>query len=156
MFKYLAVFFVAMLPILELRGAIPFALGLGVPYIPALLISILGNLVPIPFVYMFGRTFLKWGSKQKYVGFFCKKLLEKGELAGKRIVASTGRGGALVALTLFVGIPLPGTGAWTGVLAASLLNLGPKITATAVGLGVLMAGVIMLVTSGSVFHLVGI
>ena len=156
MLKYLAVFFLSMIPILELRFAVPFAVGLDIPYVPALITCVLGNMVPVPFIYMFGRSFLKWGSKRKYIGSFCKKALDKGEQAGRKIVAATGRGGTLVALMLFVGIPLPGTGAWTGTLAASLLNLGPKSTAASVSLGVIIAGIIMLITSGSVFHFVGL
>lgn len=156
MLKYLAVFFISMIPILELRFAVPFAVGMDLPYIPALITCVIGNMVPVPFVYMFGRKFLKWGSHQRLIGTFCQKVLEKGENAGQKIVAATGRGGTFVALMLFVGIPVPGTGAWTGTLAASLLNLGPKSTALAVSLGVIMAGVIMAVASGGVFHIVGL
>jgi uncharacterized membrane protein len=156
MFKYLVAFFISMIPILELRGAIPFALGMDIPYIPALVICTIGNMVPVPFVYVFGRSFLRWGSQQKYIGGLCKKFLEKGEKAGQKMVAATGKGGTFVALMLFVGIPLPGTGAWTGSLAASLLHLGFKTTVLAVSLGVLMAGVIMAIASGSVFHIVGL
>ena len=71
-------------------------------------------------------------------------------------MAATGRGGTFLALMLFVGIPVPGTGAWTGTLAATMLDLGPKTTAAAVSLGVIMAGIIMAVASGSVFHIVGL
>ena len=156
MLKYLAAFLISMIPVLELRGAIPFAVSMDIPYIPALIICTIGNMLPVPFVYAFGRSFLKWGSHQKYIGNLCKKFLEKGEAAGRRLVAATGRGGSFVALILFVGIPLPGTGAWTGTLAASLLDLGAKTTALAVSLGVLMAGVIMALASGSVFHIVGL
>lgn len=156
MIKYLTVFFISMIPILELRFAVPFAVGIDLPYLPALITCVIGNMIPVPFVYVFGRTFLKWGAKRKFIGTFCRKVLEKGEQAGQKIVAKTGRGGTFVALMLFVGIPVPGTGAWTGALAASLLNLGPKSTAFAVSLGVVMAGIITLVTSGSVFHIVGL
>jgi uncharacterized membrane protein len=145
-----------MIPILELRFAVPVAVGMDLPYLPALITCVLGNMAPVPFVYMFGRSFLKWGSRQTFIGPFCKKVLEKGEHAGRKIVATTGRGGTFVALMLFVGIPVPGTGAWTGTLAASLLDLGPKSTAVAVSLGVMMAGIIMAVASGSVFHIVGL
>ena len=154
--KYLIVFFVSMIPILELRFAVPFAVGMGLPYIPALITCVIGNMIPVPFIYLFGRKFLKWGSRQKWIGTFCTKVLEKGERAGQKIVATTGRGGTFVALMLFVGIPVPGTGAWTGTLAATLLDLGPKTTALAVSLGVVIAGVIMAVASGSVFHIVGL
>jgi len=156
MLKYLAIFFVSMIPILELRFAVPFAVGMDIPYIPALITCVLGNMVPVPFVYLFGRRLLKWGARQKHIGSFCGKMLSKGEAAGRKIVAATGRGGTFVALMLFVGIPVPGTGAWTGTLAASLLDLGPKSTAAAVSLGVIMAGIIMAVASGSVFHIIGL
>lgn len=156
MIKYLAVFFISMIPILELRFAVPFAVGMDLPYLPALITCVIGNMVPVPFIYLFARKFLVWGARQKYIGNLCGKFLEKGEKAGRKIVAATGRGGTFVALMLFVGIPVPGTGAWTGTLAASLLDLGPKTTAAAVSLGVIMAGIIMAVASGSVFHIVGI
>lgn len=154
--KYLIVFFVSMVPILELRFAVPMAVGMGLPYIPALITCVIGNMLPVPFIYLFARKFLKWGAKQKFIGNFCQKVLEKGEKAGQKIVAATGRGGTFVALMLFVGIPVPGTGAWTGTLAATLLDLGPKSTAAAVSLGVIMAGVIMAVASGGVFHIIGL
>ena len=156
MIKYLAVFFISMIPVLELRGAIPIAVGMNLPYLPALITCVIGNMVPVPFIYLFARKFLLWGSRQKHIGNFCNKFLEKGEKAGRKIVAATGRGGTFVALMLFVGIPVPGTGAWTGTLAASLLDLGPKATAAAVSLGVVIAGIIMAVASGSVFHIVGL
>ena len=156
MTKYLIVFFLSMVPILELRFAVPFAVGLDLPYVPALVTCVIGNMIPVPIIYLFARKFLVWGSRQKYIGRFCNKFLEKGTKAGRKIVAATGRGGTFVALMLFVGIPLPGTGAWTGTLAASLLDLGPKTTAAAVSLGVIMAGLIMAIASGSVFHIVGL
>lgn len=156
MIKYLAVFFLSMVPVLELRFAVPVAVGMGLPYIPALITCVIGNMIPVPFIYLFARRFLIWGTRQKYIGNFCKKFLEKGEKAGQKIVAATGRGGTFVALTLFVGIPVPGTGAWTGTLAASLLDLGPKTTAAAVSLGVVIAGIIMAVASGGVFHIIGL
>ena len=156
MIKYLAVFLLSMVPILELRFAVPFAVGMGLPYLPALVTCVIGNMVPVPFIYLFARKFLVWGAKQKYIGKFCSFVLEKGEKAGKKIVAATGRGGTFLALMLFVGIPVPATGAWTGTLAATMLDWGPKTTAAAVSLGVIMAGIIMAVASGSVFHIVGL
>ena len=94
-------------------------------------------------------------SKQKHIGKFCGFFLEKGEKAGRKLTKSTGRFGSFIALMLFVGIPLPGTGAWTGTLAASLLNLGPKTTAGAVTLGVMIAGCIMAFASAGVLHIFG-
>lgn len=154
--KYLIVFFISMVPILELRFAVPFAVGMDLPYLPALVVCIIGNMIPVPFIYLFARKFLLWGSRQKHIGNFCQKFLGKGEKAGRKIVAATGKGGTFMALMLFVGIPIPGTGAWTGTLAASLLDLGPKTTAVSVSLGVIMAGIIMAAASGSVFHIIGL
>ena len=154
--KYLIVFLISMVPIVELRGAMPIAISMDIPFYQALLICVLGNMLPVPFIYLFARKFLKWGSKQRFIGTFCRKVLGKGEKAGHKIVAATGRGGTFLALMLFVGIPIPGTGAWTGTLAATLLDLGPKSTAAAVSLGVIMAGVIMAVASGGVFHIFGL
>ena len=156
MLKYLVVFFISMVPILELRGAIPIALGMDIPYIPAMILCVIGNMLPVPFVYMFGRTILKWGTGQKVIGGFCEKVLEKGEKAGRRIVNATGRGGTFVALMLFVGIPLPGTGAWTGSLGASFLNMGMRSTALSVSLGVIMAGTIMATVSLLGLHIFGL
>ena len=80
--KYLAVFFISMIPILELRGAIPIAVGMGLPYIPALITCIIGNMLPVPIIYLFARKFLVWGADKKYIGKVCRFFLEKGEKAG--------------------------------------------------------------------------
>ena len=154
--KYLAVFLISMVPILELRFAVPFAVGMDLPYLPSLIVCVVGNMIPVPFIYLFARKFLIWGAKQKYIGTFCNKFLEKGEKAGRKIVAATGRGGTFVALMLFVGIPVPGTGAWTGTLAASFLDMGFKSTVVAVSLGVVMAGIIMGTASTGVFSIIGL
>ena len=156
MSKYLTIFFISMIPVLELRFAMPIAVGMDLPYLPALITCVLGNMFPVPFIYLFARKVLVWGSRKKHIHKFCTFFLEKGEKAGQKLVSATGRGGLFVALMLFVGIPIPGTGAWTGTLGASFLNLGPKTTAAAVSLGVIMAGIIMAVASGSVFHVVGL
>ena len=155
MLKYFAVFFISMIPILELRGAIPIAVGMGIDYIPALIICMIGNMVPVPFIYFFARKFLNWGAEKKFIGKICRFFLEKGEKAGQKLVKAAGRGGLFVALMLFVGIPIPGTGAWTGTLGASFLNMGTKSTALAVSLGVLIAGCIMALASAGVFSVIG-
>ena len=156
MTKYLIVFLISMVPILELRFAMPIAVSMDLPYLPALIICVIGNMLPVPFIYFFARKFLIWGSHKKYIHKICSFFLEKGEKAGQKLVAATGRGGLFLALMLFVGIPIPGTGAWTGTLGASFLDLGIKSTALAVSLGVILAGIIMAVASGSVFHIVGL
>ena len=154
--KYLAVFMIAMVPLVELRLAVPFALGMGMDYTTAMILGVLGNMIPVPFVYFFARKFLLWGAKKNYIGAFCRFCLEKGERAGQKLVAKTGRYGLFVALLLFVGIPLPGTGAWTGTLAASFLDMGFKSTVAAVCLGVILAGCIMALASTGVFHMIGL
>ena len=147
--KYLWVFLISMVPIIELRGAIPVAVGMGLPLIPSYIICIIGNMLPVPFIYFFARKVLVWGSDKPVIGKFFTFCLEKGEKGGKKLQAKAGRG-LFVALLLFVGIPLPGTGAWTGTLAASLLAMDFKSSVVAVMCGVLLAGVIMALISNGV------
>lgn len=138
-----------MVPIIELRGAIPVAVGMGLPLIPSYIICIIGNMLPVPFIYFFARKVLVWGSDKPVIGKFFTFCLEKGEKGGKKLQAKAGRG-LFVALLIFVGIPLPGTGAWTGTLAASLLDMDFKSSVVAVMCGVLLAGVIMALISNGV------
>ena len=154
--KYLTIFFVSMVPLIELRGAIPIATGMGIPYWEALAVCVVGNMLPVPIIYFFARKVLIWGADTKYIGKFFTFCLEKGEKAGQKLVQTTGRGGLFVALMLFVGIPIPGTGAWTGTLAASFLNMGIKSTSLAVSLGVILAGIIMGVVSMTGVHVFGL
>ena len=147
MFKhYLSVFFVSMVPLLELRGAIPYSQIFHLPMIPSYIIAIIGNMLPVPIIYLFARKVLVWGADKPVIGRFFTWCLEKGEKGGKKLQAKAGRG-LFVALLLFVGIPIPGTGAWTGTLAASILDMDFKSTIAAVMLGVLLAGIIMMVLS---------
>ena len=155
MIPYLTIFLVSMVPLIELRGAVIMAVGMDMPYIPALVTCVIGNMLPVPFVYFFARKFLIWGAKQRYIGKICTFFLVKGEQAGQKLVAKTGRYGLFLALFLFVGIPLPGTGAWTGTLAASFLDMGFKSTVLSVCLGVILAGIIMAVASTGVFAIIG-
>ena len=149
--RYLIVILVSMLPLIELRGAVPIAIDMGIDPLQALMICCVSNMVPVPIIYFFARNFLLWGAKQKHIGKICTFFLEKGERAGQKLVKKTGRGGLFMALLLFVGIPVPGTGAWTGTLAASFLNMGFKSTVASVSLGVLLAGIIMGTASLAVF-----
>ena len=151
MTKYLIVIAISMLPLIELRGAVPIAIDMGIDPLTALIVCVIANMVPVPIIYFFARKFLLWGRKQKYIGKFCAFFLDKGERAGQKLVKKTGRGGLFMALLLFVGIPVPGTGAWTGTLAASFLNMGFKSTVASVSLGVLLAGIIMGTASLAVF-----
>lgn len=154
--KYLLIFFVSMVPLIELRGSIIMAVGMDLDYFTALTVSVIGNMLPVPLIYFFARNVLVWGAHKPYIGKFFRLCLEKGEAAGKKLTDTAGRGGLFVALLLFVGIPIPGTGAWTGTLAASFLNMGIKSTAAAVSLGVIMAGIIMGIASTGVFSVIGL
>ena len=154
--KYLSVFLLSMVPIFELRGAVPIALHMDLPLIPSYLVCIVGNMLPVPFLYFFARKVLVWGADKKIIGKPFTWLLQKGQRGGQKLTAKAGRGGLFVALMLFVGIPVPGTGAWTGTLAASILDMGWKATVGAVILGVMLAGIIMALASMGVFSIFGI
>ena len=154
--KFLTVFFISMVPLIELRGAIPIALGMDLPAIPSIIVCALGNILPVPFIYFFARKFLLWGANKPYIGKICTFFVEKGRAAGQKLVRKTGRGGLALALLIFVGIPLPGTGAWTGVLGASFLDMGFKSTVASVTLGVVLAGIIMTVVSLLGLHIFGL
>ena len=153
--KYLVVFLISMVPLIELRGAIPVAVGmdLGLPEWAVLLTAIIGNMVPVPLIYLFARKFLEWGSKKQWKPLkqFCNFCLKKGQKAGQKLLKKAGDKGTYFALFLFVAIPIPGTGAWTGTLAASILNLDFKKTMLAIIAGVLVAGLIMLAVSLGLF-----
>ena len=155
MLHYLVIFLVSMVPIIELRGAMVYAVGYDLPYIPALAVCVIGNMLPVPIIYFFARKVLIWGADKRYIGKTFTFFLEKGEKAGQKLVKTTGRGGLFIALLLFVGIPIPGTGAWTGTLGASFLNMGFKSTVVSVSLGVVLAGIIMAALSTGVFHFIG-
>ena len=143
MFKHiLIVFFVSMVPLIELRGAIPYGVVYGLPLWLTFVVAIVGNMLPVPFIYLFARKILIWGYHKPLIGPFCHFCIVKGEKGGRALEAKAGRG-LVIALLLFVGIPLPGTGAWTGTLAASLLNMGFKKSVLACMGGVVLAGVIM-------------
>lgn len=141
--KYILVFFVSMVPIIELRGAIPIAESLGLNIFLYYPIAILGNMLPVPIIYLFARKVLEWGKNKKIIGKFFTWCLEKGEKGGEKLKQTAGNSGIFWALLIFVGIPLPGTGAWTGTLASSFLKIDFKTSVLAITLGVLLAGLIM-------------
>ena len=155
-YQYLIIFLVSLLPLVELRGSIVMAVDMGLEYWSALAVCVIGNMLPVPFIYFFARKVLHWGADKKYIGRFFRFCLEKGEKAGQAITAKAGKGGLFVAMVLFVGIPIPGTGAWTGTLGASFLDMGFKNTVLSVSLGVILAGIIMGVTSHTAFHIFGL
>ncbi len=146
MLHYLIIFFVSMVPLIELRGAVIISQGFQLPVIQSLIVCMMGNMIPVPFIYFFARKVLVWGKEKPVIGKFFTFCLEKGESGGKKLTEKVGRG-TFVALLLFVGIPVPGTGAWTGTLAASILDMDFEDTIIAVILGVLLAGIIMMTLS---------
>ena len=150
--KYLIVFLISMVPIIELRGAIPYAVGFGLPLLPSYIIAVLGNMLPVPLIFFFARKILEWGKDKKIIGMFFIFCLEKGNKGGQKLLSKAGRS-VYLALFLFVGIPLPGTGAWTGTLAASLLNLDFKKSVISIMAGVVLAGIIMGVLSLGIFNI---
>ncbi len=152
--NYLWVAFISMVPLIELRGAIPVGVGLGLPIVPTYIIAVLANMVPVPFIYLFARKVLEWGADKKFIGKFFTFCLEKGEKGGQKLQSTAGKG-LFIALLIFVGIPLPGTGAWTGTLAASILDMDFKSSVLAVLGGVLMAGIIMGLASAGLFGAIG-
>lgn len=141
--KYLMVFVISMVPIVELRGAIPIAEGMKLNIFLYYPIAIIGNIIPVPIIYLFARKVLEWGKDKKIIGKFFTWCLEKGEKGGEKLKKTAGKKGIFWALLIFVGIPLPGTGAWTGTLAASFLKLDFKTSILATTLGVILAGIIM-------------
>ena len=130
---------IAMVPVVELRGAIPVGLAGGLDYWEALVLAIIGNVLPVPFIILFAQRLLKWLSKtftfmRKFTDFVQNRAVAKAKNIGKF---------QFLGIMLFVGIPLPGTGAWTGTLAGSILDMKFKDVVKACMGGVLLAGIIM-------------
>lgn len=144
--NYLLIFLISMVPIIELRGAIPIGLGMGLPVLPTYLLCVLGNMIPVPFIYLFARKFLIWGYHKPLIGPICRFCINKGEKGGRALEAKAGKG-LTVALLLFVGIPLPGTGAWTGSLIAAMLEMRVREAFPPIALGVVTAGIIVAVVT---------
>ena len=142
MINYLIVFLISIVPLVELRGAVPWALTQNMPVLPSYIVAIIGNILPVPFIFFFARKVIEWGKDKRFIGKIFSFCLEKGHKGGEKLMKKAGKG-LYFALFLFVGIPLPGTGAWTGVLAASILDMDFKKSSAAVMAGVILAGIIM-------------
>ena len=139
MMKYLSTFFISMVPVIELRGAIPFGVGVGLDPWVAMIISVIGNMVPIPFIILFIRRIFLWMRKKSpRLEALVERLEARGLAKADRI-----RKYELIGLYLFVAIPLPGTGAWTGALIAALLDIRLKTAIPMIALGVITAGFII-------------
>lgn len=154
--KYLTILFISMVPVIELRGAVPIGIGMGLDPITTIVVCVIGNMIPVPLIHIFARKLLHWGAKQKCIGKICISMIRKGEIASAKLSGKSGHYGVMIALILFVGIPLPGTGAWTGTLGASFLNLDLKTTSIAVIVGVVIAGIIMASITTFGLHIFGL
>ena len=151
---YLWVFIVSMVPLIELRGAVVIGVGMGLPLIPTDIVSVIGNMLPVPVILLFSKQVLLWCTRLPKVGGFFQKIWEKGVKGGDKLQQKAG-GGLYWALFLFVGIPLPGTGAWTGGLVATILDMKFWPSVLAIMGGVMLAGVIMSLVSSGVFGALG-
>ena len=142
--NYLIVFFISMLPLVELRGAIPMGAAFGMPWWQTFLISVVGNMLPVPFILLFIGAILRWmaGCRVKLFNRFAGWLLRKAEKNRAKVEKY-----AFWGLALFVGVPLPGTGAWTGSLVAAVINLDFWKALLSALLGVLGAGLVMTLLS---------
>lgn len=151
--EYLIVFFVSMVPLIELRGAVPIGTGMGLPWHWTLIVSIIGNCLPIPIILIFVKKVLTWmrGCKVKLFSKVSSFMFEKAEKNREKIEKYATWG-----LFLFVAIPLPGTGAWTGALAASLFDMDKKKASLSIFSGVVTAGIIMTFGSQIVKFFVGL
>ena len=143
MWDWLTVALFAMLPVVELRGAVPIGLGLGLPHIPVLVVSILANMIPVPFIILGIRHVFRWLRRhapklERLVSKLEARAAKKADLVRKY---------ELLGLYILVAIPLPGTGAWTGALVAAVLNLRLKTAFPAIFAGVVTAGVVMYLLS---------
>lgn len=140
--KEAALFIISMIPIVELRGAIPFGAALGMPVHQVFFLAVLGNLLPVPFIILFVRPVFNWLKTTRLLSGFANwlenKILSKADKVTRY---------EMLGLLLFVAIPLPGTGAWTGAGIAALLNMRMKHAFISIFAGVLVAGVIMTILS---------
>ncbi len=150
--KYFWIFFISMLPLIEIRGAVLYASAQSIPLLPALIVGLIGNMLPVPFIYYFARKFLSWGSDKPYIGKIFTFFLDRGESAGQKLIQKAGRS-LYVALFLFVAIPLPGTGAWTGILASSILDMDFKRSVLATIGGVITAAIIVYLTMSGILQI---
>ena len=147
--KYLLVFLISMVPVIELRGAIPYGIGVqGLPILDTYIVAIIGNIVVVPFLVVFSEKILRRLAGFRKVGPFFQKIIDRAQAKAE---SKRFKRGSYAALFLFVAIPLPGTGAWTGSLIAALLQMDWKKAFLIISLGVVSAGVIMALLSAGIF-----
>ncbi|MFQ9873059.1 MAG: COG2426 family protein [Oscillospiraceae bacterium] len=149
--KYATVFFISMLPIVELRGAIPVGATLGLDFWENYLLCVLGNVLPVPFLILFAKGILEWLSRFEKIGPFFQKIIRKADEKAKNLGKFE-----LLGLFLFVAVPAPGTSAWTGSLIAAILRLRLRSALLAIVLGVMASGIIMGILSFGLLSFLGI
>lgn len=154
MIKLIFLFFLSMVPIIELRGAVPIGLGWGLPFWVVYLVSVAGNLLPVPILIPFAGKVLRWCAELPKIGFIFKKIIEIGNKKVSKALSSSHA--LMFALYVFVAIPAPGTGAWTGCLIATLLQMRVRDAFFPIAAGVATAGIIMGIASFGVLGLLGI
>lgn len=148
---YFYVFFISMLPIVELRGGVPAGVALGLDFWQVYPVSVLGNMLPVPFLILFSKQVVSFLAKKHVCGDFFSKLIRKADEKGKTLGKYE-----LLGLFIFVAIPLPGTGAWTGSLIAAVLRMRLVPALLTIFAGVLTAGVIMGILSFGILGAIGI
>ena len=136
--RYILIVGVSMVPLIELRGAIPIGIAWGLDTLPTYLLCVIGNMIPVPFILLFIRAILKWMLKVPKLAPIAEWIDRKAKKNTKKVMKYASFG-----LFLFVAIPLPGTGAWTGALVAALLDMRMKYALPSILAGVLTAGFIM-------------
>ena len=146
--KLIATFFISMAPIIELRGGLPYGIALGLDYPVALAAAVLGNMVPVPFIMLLIRRIFDWLRGNAFFGPKIERLERRAHLKGRVV-----RKYRLVGLMILVAVPLPGTGAWTGALVASLLDIRMRHAIPAIFAGVVIAGLIITLLTAGVIHL---
>ena len=146
--KMIGIFLISILPIIELRGAIPIGAAIGLPWYLNIIVSIVGNMLPVPFILLFSVKAFEFMKKHNIMVKFIEKIENRAKKRSEGLAT-----GEFIGLMLFVAIPFPGTGAWTGALIAALLQFNRKRSFFYIGLGVVIASVIMTLASYGVISL---
>ena len=150
--KYILTFFMSMVPVIELRGAVPFGVGMDLPLLPVLIVSVVGNMLPVPFIALFIRRIFAFLRRRSLrLDALVTKIEDRARKKARRIKKYETLG-----LFILVAIPLPGTGAWTGALFGALLNIRLKWLLPAIFAGVVTAGVIMSILTYGAGALIGL
>lgn len=147
--EYIHTMIIAMAPVLELRGAIPYGLAQGLPFWPVFAVSLVGNVVPVPFLILFIRPVFAFLRRSRLLGPLIERLERRAHLKGRKVNRYKALG-----LFILVAIPLPGTGAWTGALVAAFLDIRMRNALLAIALGVLAAGILVSLISYSAFLII--